>query len=314
MQRGSILACKSSWSSVNRIFASQSSIFALNFPFRSCQTSTQASRLLNMNDLQPLPSKNRKRWGRGIGSGRGKQSGYGHQKSRSNPGIAFEGGQTPLYKRLPKIGFHNHGELNFQSVSVSRIQEYIVMERLFPEKDCMVTLRNLVEAGIITSVKGGVKLLKGGPNATKLTYPVHIEVNNASKGAIEQIEAAGGTVTCVHFNKLALRAMTKPIKFDALPRRARPPPRLMDMYLDVNKRGYLSPEVQVRNLKLFGAVTSEARLRQEHVDYIAFRRKALALQSTEARANREAHIAATKIEKEAEAAAKAAAKAGTAAM
>ena len=50
----------------------------------------------------------RKRWGRGTGSGRGKMSGYGHQKSRSTP-PAFEGGQTPLYKRLPKIGFHNHG-------------------------------------------------------------------------------------------------------------------------------------------------------------------------------------------------------------
>ena len=91
-----------------------------------------------------------------------------------------------------------------------------------------------------------------------------MEVSRASEDAIQAVEAAGGTITCVHFNKLALRALLKPYKFDILPRRARPPPKLMNYYLDRTKAGYLSPEVQMRNLKLFGAVTSEEKLREEH--------------------------------------------------
>ena len=89
-------------------------------------------------------------------------------------------------------------------------------------------------------------------------------MSRASEDAIQAVEAAGGTITCVHFNKLALRALLKPYKFDILPRRARPPPKLMNYYLDRTKAGYLSPEVQMRNLKLFGAVTSEEKLREEH--------------------------------------------------
>jgi large subunit ribosomal protein L15 len=90
-----------------------------------------------------------------------------------------------------------------------------------------------------------------------------LEVAKASKSAIEAVEKAGGTVTCVHFNQLALRALMKPHRFELLPRRARPPPKLMDYYLDGSVRGYLSPEVQERNMKLFGTVTSEAPLREE---------------------------------------------------
>jgi large subunit ribosomal protein L15 len=86
----------------------------------------------------------------------------------------------------------------------------------------------------------------------------------ASKGAIEAVEAAGGTVTSVHLNALALRALIKPYKFELLPKRARPPPKLMGFYLDHTRAGYLSPEIQLRNLKLFGAITSEDRYRKEH--------------------------------------------------
>ena len=69
-----------------------------------------SQKLLSLNEISNLndATKVRRRWGRGPGSGRGKLCGYGHQKSRSTP-RAFEGGQTPLFKSLPKIGFHNHG-------------------------------------------------------------------------------------------------------------------------------------------------------------------------------------------------------------
>ena len=254
--------------------ASGVSLMSADYSTGGTRSSSAAAddRILNMNDLRGFPSKKRRRWGRGIGSGRGKQSGWGHQKSRSTP-RAFEGGQTPLYKRLPKIGFHNPNSIDYQVVNVDRIQQYINMGRLMPKPNQMVTVRNLLEAGVISRAKDGVKLLAKGK--LQLEHPLHLEVSNASDEAIKAIEASGGTVTCVHFNKLAMRAMTKPIHFEVLPRRARPPPRLMDMYLDGNKSGYLSPEIQTRNLKLFGATTSEELLREEHNEFMILKRKLL---------------------------------------
>lgn len=79
-------------------------------------------------------------------------------------------------------------------------------------------------------------------------------------------------MTCVHFNRLALRALLKPFKFELYPHRARPTPKIMSYYLDYAKSGYLSPEVQIRNLKLFGSVTSEERYRKEHEDYMNYNR------------------------------------------
>lgn len=102
--------------------------------------------------------------------------------------------------------------------------------------------------------------------------PIHLEVSQASKSAIEAVEKAGGTVTCVHFNKLALRALLKPHKFEILPWRARPIPTVMQYYLDKSNAGYLAPEIQTRNLKLFGHVTSEAKLREEHEAFMTYRR------------------------------------------
>jgi len=243
-----------------------------------CMTTVNAHRLINTDDLQPLPYKKKRRFGRGIGSGRGKNAGRGHQFSSSTP-RGFEGGQTPIYKRLPKIGFHNVGELDMAAINVGKIQEYIDMGRLQVDRTRLMTMRDLIESGIISNARAGVKLLAHGTEG--LTTAVHLEVSNASKGAIKAVEAAGGTVTCTHFNKLAMRALIHPIKFELLPRRARPPPRLMDMYLDGEKCGYLSPEIQTRNLAMFGEVTSEKRLRQEHVDYMILKRKAIAMLHSE---------------------------------
>ena len=156
------------------------------------------------------------------------------------------------------------------------------MRRLTPKPNELLTMKDLLLSGLFTNPMDGVKIL-GKVNINRnyihsvLPYwqffikgkenfkvPIHLEVSRASEDAIQAVEAAGGTITCVHFNKLALRALLKPYKFDILPRRARPPPKLMNYYLDRTKAGYLSPEVQMRNLKLFGAVTSEEKLREEH--------------------------------------------------
>lgn len=80
-------------------------------------------------------------------------------------------------------------------------------------------------------------------------------------------------MTCVHFNELALRALMKPYKFDILPQRARPSPKIIDYYLDASKCGYLSPEIQLRNIQKFGFVTSEEKFREEHAAYMNGKRK-----------------------------------------
>lgn len=234
--------------------------------------SSAPERLLSLNDLANIKeaTKKRRRWGRGIGSGRGKNAGFGHQKSRVTP-RAFEGGQTPLYRRLPKLGFFNTSDRTLQVVNLQRLQEFIAMDRLLlKDPPALTTMRDLLEAGVVSSVKDGVKLLAHGKDA--FAVPIHLEVTQASEEAIKAVEAAGGTVTCVHFNTLAMRALIKPLKFDILPRRARPPPRLMGYYLDRTKSGYLSPEVQARNLKLFGHVTSESPLRAEFERFAAMKR------------------------------------------
>ena len=104
------------------------------------------------------------------------------------------------------------------------------------------------------------------------TAKIHLEVSAASAEAIKAIEAQGGTVTCTYFNALALRALLRPAKFTLLPGRARPTPTKMSYYLNKDKAGYLSPEIQIRNLKLFGAVTSEKRLREEFQKLLMYRR------------------------------------------
>lgn len=155
--------------------------------------------------------------------------------------------------------------------------------RLVVKPNALVTVRDLMECGIISNAREGVKILAHVRNCVErkvllylpvcLIYiqgkerfdkPIHLEVSSASSSAIGAVEAAGGTITCAHFNRLALRALLKPYKFDMLPRRARPQPKQMAYYMDHTKCGYLSPEVQVRNLELFGHVTSEAAMRKEH--------------------------------------------------
>lgn len=254
---------------------------ALRGPARFAGSASAPEKLLSLNDLANIDeaTKKRKRWGRGIGSGRGKNSGFGHQKSRVTP-RAFEGGQTPLYRTLPKLGFFNSSNREMQVVNLERIQEFLAMNRLEHKPKTLTTMRDLVEVGLVTSVKDGIKLL--GVGKKDFQVPIHLEVTCASQDAIKAIEAAGGTVTCVHFNTLALRALVEPLKFDILPQRARPPPRLMGYYLDRTKCGYLSPEIQARNLKLFGAVTSEEACRKQFDGYIRLKRKIFNLASGKA--------------------------------
>ncbi len=119
-----------------------------------------SKKIFAVNTIADVPGarKQAKRVGRGRGSGLGKMSGFGHQKSRSTP-FGFEGGQTPLYKRLPKIGFNNFRKREFVPVNVGKIQEYVDMKRLVPKEKDVITIRDLYECGLVHNVRDGVKLL-----------------------------------------------------------------------------------------------------------------------------------------------------------
>lgn len=133
----------------------------------------------------------RKRLGRGIGSGTGKTSGRGQKGQKSRSGVAikgYEGGQMPIYRRLPKRGFTNIFAKKFNTVSVGRIQAAIDSGKLDAKQT--VTANTLTDAGVIRRVKDGVRIVGDGEIKAKLEF----EVAGASKTAIEKIEKAGGSV------------------------------------------------------------------------------------------------------------------------
>lgn len=141
---------------------------------------------MRINDLSPAPGarKERKRVGRGIGSGLGKTSGKGHkgQKARSGggKGPAFEGGQTPLQRRLPKRGFTNKWRRNWSIVSLARLNDFPAGTEITPEL--------LRERGVVKDLGDGLKVLGTGTIERKLTVKAHA----FSASAREKIEAAGG--------------------------------------------------------------------------------------------------------------------------
>ena len=136
-------------------------------------------------------SKDRIRVGRGIGSGKGKTGGRGVKGQKARSGVAingFEGGQMPIYRRLPKRGFNNIFASEYVTVSLGRIQTAIDAGKL--DANATVDAAALKAAGVIRRTKDGVRVLGDG----ELTAKVSIEVAGASKPAVEKIEKAGGSI------------------------------------------------------------------------------------------------------------------------
>ena len=147
---------------------------------------------LNRLSDNPKARKERRRVGRGNGSGRGKTCGRGHKGQNSRSGVAlkgFEGGQMPLNRRLPKRGFKNIFGKDYVTVNLGRLQVAIDAGKLDPRKP--VDLAALTAAGVITKPRDGVRLLAKGVLKTK----VDITVSGASKAAAEAVEKAGGNLT-----------------------------------------------------------------------------------------------------------------------
>ena len=141
---------------------------------------------MKLHELKPAEGsrQERKRKGRGIGSGNGKTAGKGHkgQNARSGGGVrlGFEGGQTPLFRRLPKRGFTNINRKDYAVVNLSTLNVF--------EDGTEVTPALLIEAGIVKKEKAGIKILANGKIEKKLTVKAH----KFSSAAKEAIEAAGG--------------------------------------------------------------------------------------------------------------------------
>ena len=139
---------------------------------------------MKLGELRPaVEKKDRKRLGRGIGSGNGKTAGKGHkgQNARSGGGVrrGFEGGQTPLYRRLPKRGFTNRNSKNYTEVTLTMLNK---------SKATDVTAESLVEEGIIGKINDGIVVLATG----KLEKKLNVKANAFTATAKEKIEALGG--------------------------------------------------------------------------------------------------------------------------
>ncbi|MBR3696724.1 MAG: 50S ribosomal protein L15 [Clostridia bacterium] len=144
---------------------------------------------MELGNLHPATKRvTKKRVGRGVGSGLGKTSGRGHkgQKARSGGGVrrGFEGGQTPLYRRLPKRGFNNRFSKNYTEVTLTMLNK---------SKATEVTAESLLEEKIIGKIKDGIVVLGTGNLDKKLT----VKATRFTKTAAEKIEAAGGKIEVI---------------------------------------------------------------------------------------------------------------------
>ena len=149
--------------------------------------------MIKLNNLPKTKTK-KLRVGRGIGSGKGKTSGRGHKGQKSRSGVAiksFEGGQMPLYRRLPKRGFRSFKKKNIALINLSKLQENFTQKKILP--NTKINLQNLQKTKLINSKYKKLKLLGSGEIKDKF----EVEVNFISKSAKEKIEKTGGKVTLI---------------------------------------------------------------------------------------------------------------------
>jgi ribosomal protein L15, bacterial/organelle len=141
---------------------------------------------MKLHELAPAPGSTAapKRKGRGIGSGNGKTAGKGHkgQNARSGGGVrpGFEGGQNPLYRRLPKRGFNNRFRTEYAIVNIEDLNSFAAGTEITPEF--------LLEQGVVKNPLAGIKILGNG----ELTVGLTVKANKFSQSAVEKIQAAGG--------------------------------------------------------------------------------------------------------------------------
>jgi len=192
------------------------------FSFSSQQATSNEYRAFRHNQISDNKGSRRykKQLGRGNGSGKGKTSGRGHkgQYARSGGKInrGFEGGQTSMIKRFPKRGFRvrrfNNGEF-LEQISLGKLAYFIEKGQL--DHTQPITMKVLLESGVLTSIKQGVKVLgNGSERLLRLGVPISLEVSDATSKAVEAIGQSGGAIKMVYRPPLAMRQFLKPHKFE----------------------------------------------------------------------------------------------------
>lgn len=150
----------------------------------------------HLGNLHPAEGsrKNRKRIGRGQGSGKGGTSTRGHKGAGARSGtknkLGFEGGQMPLYRRIPKFGFKNYNRVEYIPINVERLEDLVTKGKI---TDGVITPEKLHELGIVARKRDRVKVLGNGDLKSKLSISAHA----FSKSAIQKIEAVGGTAQTI---------------------------------------------------------------------------------------------------------------------
>ena len=225
-------------------------------------------RLDNIRDNDGAKKKE-VRVGRGRGSGCGKTSGRGQkgQRARNSVRLGFEGGQTPLQKRLPKKRYFDPFERKLTLVTLGRIQHFIDIGRI--EAGKTITIRDLWRSGCIGRIKDGVVLVRGGNFQEK----IDLQVTECEPEAASQVLAAGGKITLAWYNKLGLRALLKPEKWAQkglpLPRWARPPPKFEHRYPERNEQNLpirpLNSQQDVDLLEEAWKRIAHIRQRKQHI-------------------------------------------------
>jgi len=209
-------------------------------------TDLEALPRINLNMLRNVPGSTKKkiRVGRGRSGRRPKTAGRGHKGTGQHGNIAFwyQGGQTPIWRLLPKRGGRNKNTVQYVPLNLDRLKTVIESGKL--DASHPINMRHLWKAGAINGSykfiardRWGIKLLSRG--AEDFDIPIRLEVARASQGAIKAIEAAGGKITCKYYNKLGLRALLLPEKFVEIPKIPLPRQRLRDWYGKPENRGVM---------------------------------------------------------------------------
>ena len=163
---------------------------------------------MNLSEIKDNKNatRNRKRLGRGIGSGTGKTSGKGHKGQKARSGVSikgFEGGQMPIHRRLPKRGFTNINRKPLVVLNFSRIENLINEKKIDTKK--IINSKTLLDLGVVKSLKSRIKLLAKGEIKTK----INIEVYAASISAKDSVEKVGGSITIIENQKSSIKSFNK---------------------------------------------------------------------------------------------------------
>ncbi|WWC91603.1 ribosomal protein L15 [Kwoniella dendrophila CBS 6074] len=237
--------------SSSKLFSSTASASSSSSIIRSASTFT------HLGDLQPAKGSTHAdiRYGRGPGSQRGGTSGRGHkgQKARNGKGVrlGFEGGQTPLHRKVPKRGFNNFTSKQYAPLSLSTLQQFIFEGKINPDEP--ITINTIIRSNAVHGLSKyqGIKLL-GEPNFDLPLPSLNLNLSRYSKISAESIIQSGGKVTAIYHNNLSLRKEIFPDKFIGKQIKDAKPTRKTDIlyYTNPKKYGYLADSIPTSARKM----------------------------------------------------------------